>query len=143
MRSLNKVQLIGRLGKDPEIQRFDENVMVAKFPLATSEAYKDKNGNLVENTDWHNVVAWRGLGQISEKFLKKGSQVYIEGKLKTRSWDDKDGNKRYTTEIVADNLLMLDKKPEGEANSNVVSSDSIPAAATPTPVDDSADDLPF
>ncbi len=110
MRSLNKVQLIGRLGKDPEIQRFDNGGIIAKFPLATSESYKDKMGNLVENTEWHNVVAWRRLAEIAESYIKKGSSVYIEGKIKTRSWEDSNGNKRYMTEIVADNFIMLDKK---------------------------------
>lgn len=144
MRSLNKVTLIGRLGKDPEIQRFDDNVMVARFSIATSETYKDKTGNMVESTEWHNIVVWRKLGEIAEKFLKKGSQIYLEGKLRTRSWDDKDGNKRYTTEIQADNFIMLDKKSETE-NSNIVSSDSMPAAtpSTPAPAADTADDLPF
>lgn len=142
MKSLNKVTLIGRLGKDPEIQRFDENMMVAKFSIATSESYKDKTGNLIENTEWHNIVIWRKLAEIAEKFLKKGSMVYLEGKLRSRSWDDKDGTKRYTTEIVADNFIMLDKKSDSY-NNNVVSSDATPAKTNEKTSTESVDDLPF
>jgi single-strand DNA-binding protein len=110
MKTLNKVQLIGRLGKDPEVQKFDGDNMVVRFPLATNESYKDKNGQLIESTDWHNIVAWRKLGQIAEQYIKKGMSIYVEGKIRSRSYDDKDGVKRYVTEIVADNFIMLDKK---------------------------------
>jgi len=109
--AVNKVILIGNLGKDPEIHHLENSgVVTARFSLATSENYKNKNGERVTTTEWHNIVLWRGLAEVAEKFLKKGHQVYIEGKIRTRSWDDKDGNKRYTTEIVGDVLQMLGKK---------------------------------
>ena len=114
MSSVNKVILIGRLGKDPEVRYTNDNVAVANFTLATSEYYKDKNGERQESTEWHNVVAWRNLAELSEKYLRKGKQVYIEGRLRTRAWDDKDGNKRYTTEIVADNMTLLGRREEEE-----------------------------
>lgn len=107
MTSLNRVMLIGRLGKDPEIQHFDSGVVRASFSLATSEVYINKEGQKIEQTEWHNVVMWRKLAEIAEKYLQKGKLVYIEGRLKTRSWDDKDGNKRYVTEIDATNMIML------------------------------------
>lgn len=110
MAGVNKVILVGNLGKDPEVRYLEGGTAVANFSLATTETYKDKTGNRVEQTEWHNVVVWRGLAEIAEKYLKKGSQVYVEGKLRTRAWDDKDGVKRYTTEIVADNMTMLGGK---------------------------------
>jgi single-strand DNA-binding protein len=112
-RGVNKVILVGNLGKDPEVRYLDENTPVANFSVATSDSYKDRNGNRVDTTEWHNVVLWRGLAQVAEKYLKKGSRIYVEGKLRTRSWDDKDGNKRYTTEIVADQMVMLDGREGG------------------------------
>jgi single-strand DNA-binding protein len=117
MSSVNKVILIGRLGKDPEVRYTQENVAVANFTLATSEYFKDRNGERQERTEWHNIVAWRNLAEISEKFLKKGKQVYVEGRLTTRSWEDKEGNKKYTTEIVADNITLLGKREEDDDNS--------------------------
>ncbi len=105
--SVNKVILVGNLGKDPELRYTPSGTPVATFSLATSERYKDKSGQQQEKTEWHNIVAWRGLAEICGKFLHKGKQVYIEGKIQTRSYDDKDGNKRYMTEIVADNMQML------------------------------------
>ncbi len=110
---LNKVQLIGHLGGDPELKYTDSNVPVTNFTLATNESYKDANGNMVERTEWHRIVAWRKLAEVLHEYLKKGSKVYIEGKLQTRSWDDKDGNKRYTTEIVANEFMFLDSKGSG------------------------------
>lgn len=110
MRGVNHVFLIGNLGKDPEIQYIEGNIPVAKFPLATTETYKDKKGNTVPQTEWHNIVLWRGLAELASKFLKKGSLVHIEGSLRTRSWEDKDKNKRFMTEIIASNLVMLDKR---------------------------------
>jgi single-strand DNA-binding protein len=107
MTSLNRVMLIGRLGKEPEIQHFDSGVVRASFSLATSEVYINKDGQKIEQTEWHNIVMWRKLAEIAEKYLVKGKLVYIEGKLKTRSWDDKEGNKRYVTEIDASNMIML------------------------------------
>src|SRR5690606_31111811 len=107
MASLNKVMLIGNLGKDPEVRTIPSGAKVANFPIATSESYTGKDGQRVEKTEWHNIVMWRGLAEVAEKYLKKGNQVFIEGKLQTRSWDDQNGQKRYMTEIVADNMTML------------------------------------
>ena len=110
-KSLNKATLIGNLGKDPELSYTPAGVAVAKFSIATNERWKDQEGNLQERTEWHNIVAWRKLAEICGQYLKKGSKVYLEGKLQTRSWDDKNtGVKRYATEIVADDLIMLDSK---------------------------------
>jgi single-strand DNA-binding protein len=109
MRGLNRVTLIGNLGKDPEKKILEGQVSVAKFTLATSESYKDDNGQTHTHTEWHNIVLWRGLADMVEKYLKKGSLVCIEGKLRTRQYDDKNGEKRYATEIIADSVLMLDK----------------------------------
>lgn len=141
--SVNKVILVGRLGKDPETRHLDQNVATTTFPLATSETYK-KDGEKVEKTEWHNIVTWRGLAEVAGKYLKKGSQVYIEGKLRTRSWDDKDGNKRYTTEIVADEMRMLDSRSgddSGYNQGNQNAAESEPAASSNQNMDD--DDLPF
>ncbi len=110
--SVNKVILVGNVGKDPEVRYLEKGVAVAKFPLATSETYKGKDGEKVTTTEWHNIVLWRGLAETVEKYVKKGSQLYIEGKIRTRSYDDKDGNKRYVTEIVADLMQMLGKKSD-------------------------------
>ncbi len=112
MRGVNKVMLIGNLGKDPDIQYLEGNIPVSKFPLATTETYKDKNGKLVSQTEWHNIVLWRGLAELAQKYLHKSSLVYIEGRLKTRYWEDKDHNKKAITEIIADNLIMLDKRSD-------------------------------
>ncbi len=116
MRGVNRVILIGNLGKDPEVQHLEGNIAVAKFPLATTETHKDKNGNLVSQTEWHTIVLWRGLAELALKYLHKGSLVYIEGRLRTRNWEDKDKNKRSITEIVGDNLVMLDKRKENEVD---------------------------
>ena len=113
MRGVNRVVLIGNLGKDPEIQYLEGNIPVAKFPLATTETYKDKTGKLISQTEWHNIVLWRGLAELAQKYLHKSSLVYIEGRLKTRHWEDRDHNKKVATEIIADNLIMLDKRAEG------------------------------
>ena len=113
MRGLNKVTLIGNPGKDPDIQTLGGNVPVAKFSLATTESFKDKNGQTQYSTDWHTVVLWRSIAELAGTYLRKGSLIYVEGKLKTRSYDDSDGNKRYVTEVVAEQLIMLDKKTDG------------------------------
>ena len=113
MRGINRVMLIGNLGKDPEIQYLEGNIAVAKFPLATTETFKDKGGKLISQTEWHTVTLWRGLAELSQKFLRKGSLVYVEGRLRTRNWEDKDGNKKSATEVVGDNLIMLDKRNDG------------------------------
>jgi len=116
MRGLNKVMLIGRLGRDPEMVYLESGTVKASFPIATNEVYKDREGNRVEKTDWHNIVMWRGLAQIAEKYLKKASLVYIEGKLKTRSWQDQNGNKRYITEVEATDLQMLESRNSNHSN---------------------------
>jgi len=108
--SVNKVILIGRLGKDPEVRKINTTTTVCNFPLATNESYKNQDGTYTEQTEWHNIVMWRGVAERAERILKKGSNVFIEGKLRTRSWEDKEGNKRYTTEIVVENFQLLDKK---------------------------------
>ena len=109
---VNKVVLIGNTGQDPEVRHLESGVAVANFNLATNETYKDKNGDKVTQTEWHRIVLWRGLAEVAEKFVKKGELLYIEGRLRTRSWDDKDGNKRYTTEVFADTMKMLGKKSD-------------------------------
>ena len=116
--SLNKAMLIGNVGKDPEVRYLDGSngqAKVATFTLATTERYRDRNGETRENTEWHNIVAWRNTADVVEKFVKKGTQVYIEGRIRTRSWDDQTGNKRYTTEIMADTLQLLGKKADNPA----------------------------
>ena len=136
MSGINKVILIGNLGKDPETFTFDSGVKKVSFSLATSESYKDKSGNKVEQTEWHNIEIIGNLADIAEKYLKKGSKVYIEGKIKTRSWDDKDGNKKYMTAIELNNfngsLQML-----GDKSSQEETSYSAPPPPSPE------DDLPF
>ncbi|PTX22840.1 single-strand binding protein [Pontibacter mucosus] len=107
MASVNKVILIGNLGKDPEVRHLEGGVAVARFPIATSETFKDKNGQKQERTEWHNIVVWRGLAEVAEKYLRKGNSVFIEGKIRTNSYQDKEGVQRYSTEIVADNMTML------------------------------------
>ncbi len=115
MAGINKVILIGNVGKDPEIKVLDNGVRVANFPLATTEIYK-KDGNRFEQTEWHNIVLWRGLAEVSEKIVKKGSLVYIEGKLRSRTWEDKDKIKRYSVEVVADTLTLLSGRKEESGN---------------------------
>jgi single-strand DNA-binding protein len=151
--SVNKVILVGNLGKDPEIRRLDNNAAVASFSLATTESFVDKNtGERRDSTDWHNIVAWRGLAEICEKYVRKGMKVYIEGKLRTRSWNDKEGNTRYTTEVVAEDLVMMSRSdnPDGAkpTSTQVYSTQntptppsSMPEVPMNTPFED--DDLPF
>jgi single-strand DNA-binding protein len=114
--SVNKVILVGNLGKDPELRYTSGGTAVATFSLATSERYKDRNGEQQEKTEWHNIVTWRNLAEICGKYLHKGKQIYIEGRIQTRSYDDRDGNKRYITEIVADQMQMLGSRGD-DANS--------------------------
>ncbi|MBK7666589.1 MAG: single-stranded DNA-binding protein [Sphingobacteriaceae bacterium] len=123
MAGVNKVILIGNLGRDPELKYLEGNVARANFSLATSDSYKDKNGNRVDQTEWHNIVMWRGLAESAEKYLKKGTQVYIEGKLQTRQWNDKDGHKRNTTEIVAESYVILQRRDAGNEGGNDTSFD--------------------
>jgi len=108
--SVNKVILIGNLGKDPEIKYLEENIAKVSFSLATSDYYKDKNGNKVEQTEWHHIVLWRALAESAEKLLKKGMQIYLEGKIQNRQWFDKEGNQKHITEIVGESYLILQKK---------------------------------
>ena len=138
MAGVNKVILVGNLGKNPEVKYLDSGVAVANFSLATTENYKNKEGERVSQTEWHNIVLWRGLAEVAEEWLKKGSSVYIEGKIKTRKWEDKDGNTRYNTEILADNMTMLGGKSNADATSPV-SSESTTSKSS----EDTADDLPF
>jgi single-strand DNA-binding protein len=131
--SINKVILVGNVGKDPVVRYFDKGVAKATFPLATSETYTNQQGETITSTEWHNIVLWRALAEVAEKTIKKGSQVYIVGKIKTRSYVDKDGVNKYITEILADTLLLLEKKqasgttsaptdsPKGEAHDKGIS----------------------
>ena len=145
MSGVNKVILVGRLGKDPEVRHLESGAVVANFPIATSEVYKDKNGNRQEQTEWHNIVLWRGLAEIAEKYLSKGNQIYIEGKLRTRSWQDKEGITKYTTEIIGDNMTMLGGKNEGENAIPVADNSTENKQSQEVDVNDSNDDddLPF
>jgi single-strand DNA-binding protein len=113
--SVNKVILVGNVGADPEVRYIESNTPVCNLRIATSETYKNRNGEKVTSTEWHTVVLWRGLAEIAEKYIKKGMQLYIEGRIRTRSWDDKDGNKRYATEIIADVLQLLGKRESSES----------------------------
>ena len=116
MRGINKVILVGNLGKDPEVQYLEGGVARARFSIATNEGYVDRNGNRVDQTEWHNIVLWRKQAEIAEKYLHKGSQIYLEGKLRNRSWED-NGVKKYITEIQGDNFIMLDRKEDGAGGS--------------------------
>jgi len=144
---INKVILLGNVGKDPEVKYFDNESSVANFSLATSETYTNKNGEKVTNTEWHNVQAWRGLAKVVEKYVKKGDLIYIEGRIKTRSYDDKDGNKKYVTEILADEMKMLGSRGNKDnVGYNSTSSNSISSSVQDNISVDSGndiDDLPF
>ncbi len=136
--SVNKVILVGNVGKDPETRYLDESTAITKFPMATSETYKNKAGERVSTTEWHNVVLWRGLAQLAEKYVKKGAQIYIEGRIKTRSYDDAEGNKKYITEIVGDQMQLLGRKPDdgegGQPAQNQPTQQSQPAQQNQAPV---------
>lgn len=150
-KSLNKVMLIGNLGKDPEVKYTPQGTPMARLALATNERFKDKEGQWQDRTEWHNVVLWQRLAEIAGEYLKKGSKVYIEGRLQTRSWDDKQTNqKRYMTEVVASDLLLLSGRGEGESagysrgggnNFDQRTPEPEPAAATSSPISD--EDIPF
>ena len=133
MAGVNKVILVGNLGQDPEVRYLDNGVAVANFSLATTENYKNKQGERVSQTEWHNIVLWRGLAEVAEKFLKKGSSIYVEGKIRNRKWEDKEGNTRYNTEILADNMTMLGGRP---SQGNEISKDPVQST-------EKEDDLPF
>lgn len=144
MRGVNRVMLIGNLGKDPDMQYLEGNIGVAKFPLATTETFKDRSGKLVSQTEWHTVVLWRGLAELAQKYLHKGSLVYIEGRLRTRSWEDKEGTRKFATEVVGDNLIMLDKRSDSSAGGASHQADNEPEGftGTDTPIGDPGD-LPY
>lgn len=146
MRGVNRVMLIGNLGRDPDVQHLEGNIAVAKFPLATTETFKDRAGKLISQTEWHTVVLWRGLAELAQKYLHKGSLVYIEGRLRTRSWEDKEGNKKFATEVVGDNLIMLDKRtdaPHGHANGPAGSEGIEGFNPDMPPLGDASENLPF
>jgi single stranded DNA-binding protein (ssb) len=143
---INKVILVGNVGADPEVRRFDSNTPMASFRMATSENYTDKQGVRQTITEWHSIVAWRALAEIVEKYVKKGSQIYIEGRLRTRSYDDANGVKKYVTEIVADTMKLLGRR-EGENHSDNSSYGQANSAAISSQVEEieaeGRDDLPF
>lgn len=142
MSGINKAIIIGNLGKDPDVRYLENGTAVANFSVATSETYKDKNGEKVTNTEWHRVTLWRGLAEVAEKYLKKGSQVYICGKLKTRSWEDKNGETRYTTEIIGDELTMLGGRDDNQQRAEP--QQAAPQRQKPNPQNETEeDDLPF
>src|SRR6188508_2758194 len=144
MSGINKVILVGNVGKDPEVKYLEGGVAVAKFPLATSEVYKNKEGQRVESTEWHNIVMWRGLAEVAEKYVRKGKQLYIEGKIKTRSYGE-ENNKKYFTEILADTMTMLGTR--GDGSGSAPSGHAEPGRMMDTPAPEIAagpsDDLPF
>jgi single-strand DNA-binding protein len=132
MGGLNKAMLIGNLGKDPEVKVLENGAKIATFPLATSESFKDRDGNKQTRTEWHNIVLWRGLADVAELYCRKGGQVYIEGRLSTRKWDDKEGHTRYTTEIIGDQMILLTRADS-----------QIPSSSSPAPSQESPADLPY
>ena len=138
MSGVNKVILVGRLGADPEVRYTSSGTAVAKFNLATSENWKDKDGSKQEKTEWHRVVAFGKLGEICGEYLSKGKQVYVEGKLQTRSWDDKDGNKKYTTEVNINSMVML-----GSGSGEGGGGKEVSASSEPQSFGSSEDDIPF
>lgn len=137
------MMLIGNLGKDPDIQFLEGNIAVAKFSLATTETYKDRSGKLISQTEWHTVVLWRGLAELAQKYLHRGSLVYIEGRLKTRSWEDKEGNKKFATEIVGDNLIMLDKRSDGTQGAGLEAPEQHGSSDMPPHEEGPEEKLPF
>ena len=138
MAGINKVILIGKLGRDPELRYTASGKAVAKFSIATSEQWTDKEGGKEERTEWHRIIAWGRLGEICGEYLRKGRQVYIEGRLQTRQWDDKEGNKRYTTEIVAQTMQMLGTA--GKAGAASTPDEKFPSEE---PISIPEDDIPF
>ena len=145
---VNKVILIGNLGKDPDMQFLEGNIGVAKFSLATTETYKDRSGKLISQTEWHTVVLWRGLAELAQKYLHRGSLVYIEGRLKTRSWEDKEGNKKHSVEIVSDNFMILTRNQNSQTdqyqnNNNSISEPTLANIINEFSDTDTLGDLPF
>ena len=153
MAGVNKVILIGNLGSDPEVRHLSNGSVVTNFNIATSESYTNKNGEKVTQTEWHRIELWEGLAKVAEQYLKKGQSVYIEGKLKTENWQDKDGNNRTTTRIRGLNMTMLGGKSSDQSGNNdyqqpqqqASAPAAPPKASTPVPTqtDDETDDLPF
>jgi single-strand DNA-binding protein len=138
-KDLNKVLLIGRLGQDPELKYTQSGIAVAKFSVATSQQWKDQDGNTQDRTEWHNVVAWRRLAEICSEYLKKGSKVYLEGSLSTSSWEDENKKKHYRTEVVLNDMIMLDSKGTGTGDNGGSSS----VSESPSGTSANEDDLPF
>jgi single-strand DNA-binding protein len=142
---VNKVILLGHVGRDPEVRHMDNNLVTARFTLATSERW-NKDGNRTEHTEWHNIVMWRGMAEVAEKYVRKGSLLYIEGRLRSRSYDDKDGVKRYVTEVIADTMNLVGPRPEG---GQAAPARSTPQVAPIPPIETTGldsvppDDLPF
>ena len=147
MCGVNKVILVGNLGKDPEVKHLDTGVSVANFSLATTETYNNKQGQRVSQTEWHNVVLWRGLADIAEKYLKKGNSVYVEGKINTRKWEDKEGNTRYSTDIIAEKMTMLGSRQDSNSSSttNTTTNNNEDQSNNSQNINESSnsDDLPF
>jgi len=151
--SVNKVILIGNAGRDPETRHLEGGNTVSRFSLATSEVYRNKDGDKITNTEWHNIVLWKGLAEIAEKYVRKGSQLYIEGRIRTRSYTDQEGNTKYTTEIIGDNMQMLGKKTDTTGSTDQTESDQEnrdsqkPTQNNSESLEDltqnSVDDLPF
>ena len=153
--SLNKVLLIGNVGKEPDIRHLEGGSSVATITLATNERFKDRSGEVRENTEWHNIVAWRNSADVAEKFIHKGTQLYVEGRLRTRSWTDQSGTKKFTTEIIVDNLQLLGRREDGQAGGyqapapqpqQTYQAPAQQAAAPAVSIDldeGSSDDLPF
>ena len=148
MAGINKVILVGNLGRDPEMRYTQNGVAVCSFSLATSESYKDRtSGEKVTQTEWHNIILRRGLAETAEKYLRKGSSVYIDGKIRTRKWEDQQGQTRYTTEIIADTMQMLDRRDNSSASTSAPSATAQPVSKPEAPAQPAAshepDDLPF
>ncbi|MBD3378360.1 single-stranded DNA-binding protein [candidate division KSB1 bacterium] len=141
--TLNKVMLIGRLGADPELKYTPSNTAVLNMSIATNTSYKAQDGSQVENTEWHRIVAWRKLAEIINQYAKKGSQVYVEGRITTRSWEDKDGTKRYTTEVVADSIQLLGGRGERDTSSPPPAEEPPEAEFNQNQAAEDVDDLPF
>ena len=152
MSGINKVILVGHLGKDPEIRTFENGSKKASFSLATTEYRKDKDGNRIEMTEWHNIIMWRNLAELAEKYLSKGRQIYVEGRLRTRNWDDANGVKHYITEVEANTFTFLSPKENSGPtvtqvpNQTIVTPPPQPQPAPPepkVPEENFSDDLPF
>ena len=141
---VNKVILLGYVGKDPEVRHMDNNLIVTRFTLATTERWMNKDGNKAEHTEWHNIVMWRGLAEAAGKYVRKGSLLYIEGKIQSRSYDDKDGIKRYAIDIIADTMQLVGPKPEG--SQTILTENQKETTISPiesTDLEQAKGDLPF